>query len=287
MTGHTGFKDSWLARWLLDLGADVVGLALSPPTIPNLFSELGLEKDLSHNILNITCSPDIKDLILECQPEFVFHLAAQPIVRLSYENPLETWETNVYGTINILEGLRWLKNTCTAVMVTTDKVYKNKEWNYGYRECDQLGGIDPYSSSKAAAEIAIDSWRASFCGKLPNQTPYLRIASARAGNVIGGGDWSPHRIIPDTIRALKNKENIQVRNPNSTRPWQHVLETLNGYLTLAEALHGSTLFAQPYNFGPSMNSNRTVAELVNEILVHWPGRWTNNRIQMHLTKQAC
>jgi len=276
LTGHTGFKGSWLARWLLDLGADVTGFALPPSTEPNLFVQLGLEQDLNHNVLDISCSSDVKDLVHECRPEFVFHLAAQPLVRVGYENPLETWQANVGGTVNILEALRGLENPCSAVMVTTDKVYQNNEWNYGYRECDPLGGHDPYSSSKAAAELAIASWRDSFCGTLTHQNRYLRIASARAGNVIGGGDWSMNRIIPDAIRALKSDEDIYVRNPSSTRPWQHVLEPLDGYLSLARALHGSRLFTKAYNFGPSLKSNRTVADLVNEILLHWPGRWTDS-----------
>jgi CDP-glucose 4,6-dehydratase len=276
LTGHTGFKGSWLARWLLDLGADVTGLALSPSANPNLFTQLGLAQDLNHNILDISCLSDVKDLVHDSQPEFVFHLAAQPLVHRSYEDPLQTWQINVGGTINILEALRLLEKPCSAVMVTTDKVYQNNEWNYGYRECDPLGGHDPYSSSKAAAEIAIASWRASFCGSLPHQTPYLRIASARAGNVIGGGDWSINRIVPDAIRSLKRNADICLRNPSATRPWQHVLEPLDGYLSLAQALYHSGLFARAYNFGPTLNSNRTVVDLVTAILTHWPGRWTDS-----------
>lgn len=275
ITGHTGFKGSWLSRWLLDLGADVTGLSLPPTVEPNLFRQLSLEQELNHNILDIRCLTDVKKLVSGCQPDVVFHLAAQPIVRMSYELPLETWQTNVGGTINILEALRDLEKPCSVVMVTTDKVYQNNEWNYGYRECDPLGGHDPYSSSKAAAEIAIASWRSSFCGNSSHQTPHLRIASARAGNVIGGGDWSTDRILPDAIRALKDDIDICVRNPSATRPWQHVLEPLHGYLSLAKALDHSSLFTKAYNFGPTLDSNRSVSELVNTILTHWPGRWTD------------
>ena len=273
LTGHTGFKGSWLALWLLELGAQVTGLALPPDGEPNLFGQLGLAERLDHRIGDIRDADLLKQLVLETRPEVVLHLAAQPLVRLSYQEPAATWATNVMGTIHLLEALRTLDQPCTAVLITTDKVYLNNEWIYGYRENDPLGGHDPYSSSKAAAEIAIASWRASFCGTLPHQTPHLRVASARAGNVIGGGDWALDRIVPDAMRALGRGETIGVRNPGATRPWQHVLEPLGGYLRLAEAVRTSAELATAFNFGPQLEANRTVRELVEEALRHWPGGW--------------
>ena len=276
ITGHTGFKGSWLALWLLELGAEVTGLALPANSDPSLFSQLGLDQRLSHCEGDIRDATLLKNLVHDVQPEVVFHLAAQPLVRFSYQEPVETWSTNVMGTIHVLEALRQLNQPCNALMVTTDKVYRNNEWVYGYRETDQLGGHDPYSSSKAAAEIAISSWRSSFCGTLSFQTPYLKIASARAGNVIGGGDWAEDRIVPDAMRALSINDSIAVRNPNATRPWQHVLEPLSGYLCLAEALSKSADKAKAFNFGPHLEANRPVRELVEEALRHWPGTWENH-----------
>ena len=273
LTGHTGFKGSWLAFWLLELGAEVTGLALPAATEPSLFDQLGLEQRLDHRLGDIRDAGLLKELVLDTQPDVVLHLAAQPLVRLSYQEPVATWATNVMGTIHVLEALRLLEQPCSAVLITTDKVYRNNEWVYGYRENDPLGGHDPYSSSKAAAEIAIGSWRSSFCGNLPHQTPHLRVASARAGNVIGGGDWALDRIVPDAMRALSRGETIAVRNPAATRPWQHVLEPLGGYLCLAEALSASAEQAKPFNFGPQLEANRPVRELVEEALLHWPGSW--------------
>jgi CDP-glucose 4,6-dehydratase len=217
----------------------------------------------------------VAEQVAETRPEVVLHLAAQPLVRRSYAEPAATWAANVMGTIHVLEALRPLQEPCTAVLITTDKVYRNKEWLYGYRENDPLGGHDPYSSSKAAAELAIASWRASFCGTQPHQTPHLRIASARAGNVIGGGDWAADRIVPDAMRALGRGEAIGVRNPAATRPWQHVLEPLSGYLRLAERLTADASLAEAFNFGPPLEANRSVRELVEEALRHWPGRWSD------------
>jgi CDP-glucose 4,6-dehydratase len=280
LTGHTGFKGSWLALWLLELGAHVTGLALPPETTPNLFEQLALANRLDHRPGDIRDSRLLAELVSEIQPDVVLHLAAQPLVRHSYAEPVATWDTNVMGTIHLLEALRALQRPCTAVLITTDKVYRNNEWLYGYRENDPLGGHDPYSSSKAAAELAIASWRASFCGHGPHQTPHLRIASARAGNVIGGGDWAADRIVPDAIRALAAEQPIGVRNPRATRPWQHVLEPLGGYLLLAERLHGvadaasaDQRLASCFNFGPQLEANRSVRELVDEALCHWPGSW--------------
>ena len=273
LTGHTGFKGSWLALWLISLGADVSGLSLEPDPDQTLFKELELTNKLDHRVGDIRDLDVVRQTVSEVQPEVVFHLAAQPLVRLSYLDPLQTWSTNVMGSVNLMESLRSIDHTCSVVMVTTDKVYKNNEWIYGYRENDPLGGHDPYSSSKAAAEIAISSWRESFCGNALHQNPHLRIASARAGNVIGGGDWSLDRIVPDTIRALEKGAAICIRNPDSTRPWQHVLEPLGGYLRLAEVLSVSSEYASSFNFGPNLNSNRSVKDLVEEMLIYWPGQW--------------
>ena len=274
LTGHTGFKGSWLALWLLELGAELTGLALPPEPGPNLFEQLALADRMDHRIGDIRDGGLMRRLVSERLPEVVLHLAAQPLVRRSYAEPLATWETNVIGTLHLLEAVRPLEHPCTAVLITTDKVYRNNEWLYGYREIDPLGGHDPYSSSKAAAEIAIASWRSSFCGSLPHQTPHLRIASARAGNVIGGGDWAADRIVPDAMRALAAGQPIAVRNPAATRPWQHVLEPLGGYLLLAERLSQEQgTLASAFNFGPQLEANRSVRELVEQALLHWPGRW--------------
>jgi CDP-glucose 4,6-dehydratase len=278
LTGHTGFKGSWLLFLLQELGSQVWTYALQPESSQCLFSELFKARPSGeswhHQIGDLSDLVALKALVKESQPEIVLHLAAQPLVRRSYEDPLGTWTTNVMGSLHLLEALRSLNHPCGVVMVTTDKVYANKEWAYGYRELDQLGGHDPYSASKAGAEIAIASWRASFCGTAAHQTPYLRIATARAGNVIGGGDWAADRIVPDAIRSLSKGEPIPVRNPNATRPWQHVLEPLGGYLSLAEALASDLKPpCEAFNFGPSLSSNRSVGELVNTILDYWPGEW--------------
>jgi CDP-glucose 4,6-dehydratase len=272
LSGHTGFKGAWLAHWLLRLEARVHGFALEPPAQPALFDLLGLPGRLQHQIADVRDAAAVKQAVQDAQPDFVFHLAAQAILRTSYEQPEETYATNLMGTIHVLEALRQLRKPCAAVIVTTDKCYENREWIHGYREEDPLGGHDPYSSSKAAAEIAVGAWRRSFFAGHP-----VRIATARAGNVIGGGDWAKDRIFPDCIRALQANQPIPVRNKTATRPWQHVLEPLSGYLWLAARLsQPSTLnsqLASAFNFGPAHESNRTVAELVAEVLKHWPGRW--------------
>ena len=275
LTGHTGFKGSWLALWLYQLGAEVHGVGLAPDTNPSLFYQLDLAKKLSrHHLLDIRDSAALASLVVSCKPEVVLHLAAQPLVRRSYRDPLGTWATNVQGSLHLLEALKLLRHHCAVVMVTTDKVYENQEWDYGYRETDRLGGHDPYSASKAAAELAIASWRSSFCGPDSNQTPHLAIATARAGNVIGGGDWADDRIIPDAMRSLGAGEAISVRRPEATRPWQHVLEPLGGYLHLAEKLAaGEDAFSSAFNFGPALEANRSVLELVEAVLSHWPGSW--------------
>ena len=279
LSGHTGFKGAWLAEWLLGLGAKVHGFALPPPTSPSLFDQLGLVQRMRSEIGDVRDLSAVDRSIQAAQPDYVFHLAAQPLVRESYLSPVETYATNVQGTVHVLDALRRLKRPCAAVFVTTDKCYENREWFYGYREEDPLGGHDPYSSSKAAAEIAIQSFRRSFF-----QTSPVRIASARAGNVIGGGDWATDRIVPDCIRNLKQQRVISLRNPQSTRPWQHVLEPLSGYLLLATVLAGyedSSLNRHDprtaFNFGPGPEANRPVVDLVEELLKHWPGRWEDIR----------
>lgn len=276
LSGHTGFKGSWLALWLLYWGAQVEGYALDPELSggPSLFNSLGLADDLARDErADLADRARLTSRLQAFKPDVVFHLAAQPLVQHSYREPLLTWNANVIGTCHVLEGIRQLQHPCVAVMITTDKVYDNREWDHGYREGDPLGGHDPYSSSKAAAELAIASWRASFCGPLPHQSPQLRIASARAGNVIGGGDWAEQRIVPDAMRALIASQPIAVRSPAATRPWQHVLEPLGGYLLLAEQLSQETSLATSFNFGPDRLSNRSVRQLVEEILIHWPGSW--------------
>jgi CDP-glucose 4,6-dehydratase len=272
VTGHTGFKGAWLSEWLLTLGAEVTGYALEPDTDPSLFVQLGLADRLQHHVGDIRDAAAVRELVTAIQPRFVFHLAAQPLVRRSYRDAHYTWETNVMGTVNMLEALRRLEEPCAAVMVTTDKCYENREWLFGYRENDPLGGHDPYSSSKAGAELAISSWRSSFFeGGQP-----VRIASARAGNVIGGGDWAEDRIVPDSMRALARGEPIHVRNPSATRPWQHVLEPDSGYLALAAALAlapEDRRLESAFNIGPGEDANQPVRNLVEETLRQWPGRW--------------
>jgi CDP-glucose 4,6-dehydratase len=275
LSGHTGFKGAWLARWLLKLGARVHGFAQPPPTTPSVFAQLGIEQQIEHEIADLRDLDAVKSSIHRAQPHFVFHLAAQSLVRYSYAHAPETYATNIMGTVHVLEALRSLNLPCAAVMVTTDKCYENRELEYAYTEDDALGGYDPYSSSKAGAEIVIAAYRRSFLAQSP-----VRLASARAGNVIGGGDRALDRIVPDCIRALQRGEAIPVRNPRATRPWQHVLEPLSGYLWLAAALTRPEIVEQEqqklcsaFNFGPEKEANRNVGELVRELLKHWPGRW--------------
>jgi CDP-glucose 4,6-dehydratase len=284
VTGHTGFKGSWLCEWLLGLGAEVTGYSLPPPTQPALFEQLGLAGRLDHQEGDIRDATALAEAVGRAEPDFIFHLAAQSLVRESYRSPVGTYQTNVMGTIHLLEAARALKKRCAVLCVTTDKCYENREWLYGYREEDPLGGHDPYSSSKGAAEIAIAAWRRSFFAGHP-----ARVASARAGNVIGGGDWAADRIVPDCVRALQRSEPVAVRNPHATRPWQHVLEPLSGYLWLAARLYQpSTLnsqLASAFNFGPGHDANRSVRELVEEMLKHWPGHW-EDRSQRHAVHEA-
>ena len=275
ITGHTGFKGSWLTIWLLNLGAEVIGFSLDEEK-NCLFSKLKIKSDIFHNISDIRNIDALDKVIKICKPDIVFHLAAQPLVRIGYLKPLITWETNLMGTINLLNCLSKLEKKCIAIFVTTDKVYKNNEWIYGYREEDTLGGFDPYSASKAACEIAIASWRSSYLGKNKYQKENLLIASVRAGNIIAGGDWSMYRIMPDIVKSLLYKEVIKIRNPYSTRPWQHVLEPLSGYLSLAKAINdnpNNNNFLSSFNFGPNIESNRKVLDLVDYALKFWEGKY--------------
>lgn len=285
VTGHTGFKGAWLCEWLLALGAEVTGYALEPDTTPALFTQLGLASRLNHIVGDIRSADAVRQLVTSIRPDFVFHLAAQPLVRRSYRDATYTWESNVLGTVHLLDALRALDRSCAAVFVTTDKCYENKEWLWGYRENDPLGGHDPYSSSKAAAELAIASWRNSF---FSSGHP-VRIASARAGNVIGGGDWAEDRIVPDSIRALTRGESIHVRNPEATRPWQHVLDPLSGYLAIASEMHrrpNDMRLASAFNIGPGHEANQPVQRLVETALEHWPGTWTKE-ITSNAAHEAC
>ena len=271
VTGHTGFKGSWLSLWLNKLGAEVYGIGLPPEQTICLFNQLNLENLINHNTIDVRDFDSLSTLVHACKPDVVLHLAAQAFVRRSYIDPLETWNINLQGSLHLLASLQNVESNCAVVMITTDKVYKNNEWDYGYREEDQLGGYDPYSASKAALELAVASWRSSFCGSKPYQNPFLKVATARAGNVVGGGDWSKDRIIPDIVRALITKTPVKVRNPYSTRPWQHVLEPLSGYLLLAESLYSNQCTPSAYNFGPMISSNKSVDELVRQALLYWPG----------------
>lgn len=271
VTGHTGFKGSWLCEWLLALGAEVVGYALDPQPHETLYSQLDIENRISRDIRgDLSDRHFLTKSIADFAPEIILHLAAQPLVRLSYDIPVETFATNVMGTAYLLDAIRLAGRPCSVVAVTTDKCYENREWLHAYREEDAMGGHDPYSASKGAAEIVIASYRRSY---FPATGP-VKIASARAGNVIGGGDWAQDRIIPDCFRALSRGESIPVRNKIATRPWQHVLEPLSGYLWLAASLsENHPELASAFNFGPSLTSNRTVAELVAELLKHTGGKW--------------
>ncbi|MDF3820138.1 CDP-glucose 4,6-dehydratase [Leptospira sp. 96542] len=267
VTGHTGFKGAWLITWLKQLGAVVCGIGLNPVSNPSHFDVGKMGESISDLRIDIRNTSAIEKAILDFKPDFVFHLAAQALVRKSYLSPLETWETNVMGTLNILEALRKYDQPCSVVIITSDKCYDNVEWIWGYRENDLLGGPDPYSASKGAAEIAIKSHVKSY---FPKETSLVRIASARAGNVIGGGDWAEDRIIPDCVKAWSKNQSVDLRNPNATRPWQHVLEPLSGYLVLAVHLSiNPNLHGEPFNFGPPANQNHSVLELVRKMSEHW------------------
>ena len=266
VTGHTGFKGTWLTAWLLKLGANVVGFSKDIPTNPSMFIELGLENHIKHIIADIRDEKAITDLINYEKPDFVFHLAAQAIVSTSYKEPVDTITTNIVGTMNVMEALRKHKEPCIAIMITSDKCYENVEWIWGYRETDHLGGKDIYSGSKAGAEIVIKSYLHSFFHK---DHP-VKLAIGRAGNVIGGGDWAQDRIVVDCIRAWSEKRIVEIRSPQATRPWQHVLEPISGYLALGSAVaHKKELHGEAFNFGPRAEQNHTVVELLNDLAKKW------------------
>ena len=266
VTGHTGFKGSWITAWLLKLGAHVVGVSKNVPTQPAMFEELGLADRVKHIQADIRDLDAMGKLIRDEQPDFVFHLAAQAIVSTSYTDPVETMTTNVVGTMNILEALRTLEQPCVTVLITSDKCYDNVEWIWGYRETDRLGGKDIYSGSKGAAELVIKSYLHSF---FQNGHP-VRLAIGRAGNVIGGGDWAKDRMVADCMRAWSEGHRVEIRSPEATRPWQHVLEPLSGYLALGQALsQQQELHGEAFNFGPRAEQNHTVAELLRDLSHHW------------------
>lgn len=268
ITGHTGFKGSWLAIWLKLLGAKVIGYALNPPSDRGNFSACRLEDKLYADIRG-----DIRDydklsaVIKECRPEIIFHLAAQALVRTAYGHPKETYETNLMGSLNVLETVRQSPSVKTVIMITSDKCYENREQIWGYRETDRMGGYDPYSSSKGCAELMISSYRNSYFNPKEYKSHGKAVASVRAGNVIGGGDWSDNRLIPDCIRAIENNETVKIRNPLATRPWEHVLEPLSGYLKTGEMLiKRPETYATSFNFGPSPKANKTVMEVVKKLI---------------------
>lgn len=268
VTGHTGFKGSWLSIWLHEMGAEVVGVALDPYSDKDNYVLSGIGRKIKADLrADIRDGELLKRIFQEYRPEIVFHLAAQPLVRLSYEIPVETYATNVMGTINVMEAIRQTDSVRVGIMITTDKCYENKEQLWGYREDEPMGGYDPYSSSKGAAEIAIASWRRSFFNpKDYGQKHHVSLASVRAGNVIGGGDWALDRIIPDCVRALEADKPIEIRSPKAIRPWQHVLEPLGGYLLLAEKIwQEPTAYCEGWNFGPRMESVSTVWEVAKNL----------------------
>jgi CDP-glucose 4,6-dehydratase len=285
VTGHTGFKGAWLCEWLLALGAEVHGCAL-PPGAPALFAALDLGRRMDHRVVDIRDESALYAALDAIRPEFIFHLAAQSLVRMSYREPLATFATNVLGTAHLLESVRDLKLPCSIVVVTTDKCYENDGRPHRFREGDPLGGHDPYSASKAGAELVVGAYRDSF---FRDDEPSVALASARAGNVIGGGDWAEDRLVPDCMRALSAGNPIPVRNPDFTRPWQHVLDPLGGYLLLGTQLEAArenpavmARYAQAFNFGPAAEANRSVRDLVEEILRAWPGSWEAITLQKHL-----
>lgn len=273
LTGHTGFKGSWMSLWLQQMGADLFGYALPAPTQPALFDVANVAKGMNHCIGDVRNLNSITRFIRDVQPEVVIHMAAQPLVRLSYQNPVETFATNVMGTVHVIDASRQCESVKAIVNVTTDKCYANQEWEWAYRENDALGGHDPYSSSKACSELVSEAYRNSFL-----IDSNISLATARAGNVIGGGDWALDRLIPDTLRSLEKKEAVRIRNPNAIRPWQHVLEPLSGYLILAENLYKhKKMYSEAWNFGPNHDDSRPVSWVVEKLCSIWgeDGTWNS------------
>lgn len=272
ITGHTGFKGSWLCLWLHSLGAELTGFSLEAPTTPNMFDLCNIEKMTNTIIGDVRDLQHLKSSLSKSDPDIVFHMAAQPLVRASYDNPLETYETNTMGTVHLMEGIRELdqKKTRVVINITTDKCYENKEWIWGYRENESLGGYDPYSNSKACSELVTQAFRNSFFNPKTYETHQVAVATARAGNVIGGGDWATDRLIPDCFRAILKGYPITIRNPHATRPWQHVLEPLSGYKVLAENMYKKgPEYSGAWNFGPDEKSEQTVEWIVKKICEKW------------------
>lgn len=295
LTGHTGFKGGWLSLWLASMGAKVTGYALAPNTAPNFFEVTQVEAEIEQShIADIRDLEKLQKAMAEAQPEIVIHMAAQPLVRYSYANPVETYATNVMGTVHVLESIRALDCVRAVVVVTTDKCYENKEWAWGYRENEPMGGYDPYSNSKGCAELVTSAYRQSYFSPEKYAQHKVAIASARAGNVIGGGDWSEDRLIPDAIKAFESKQALIIRNPLATRPWQHVLEPLSGYLILAQALYEQgPRFDGGWNFGPRDEDARPVQDVINLLIKNWgsPASWQQNQSEQpheaHSLKLDC
>lgn len=270
VTGHTGFKGAWLCTWLLELGARVQGYALPPETDPNLFGVLGLDRELEHQLGDIRDFDAVSAAFRKGKPEVVLHMAAQPLVRESYRDPVATYDTNVMGTVHVLEACRMTDTVTVIVVVTSDKCYENREWVWGYRETDRLGGRDPYSSSKASAELVTAAYRASFFDRRSTSGAHVSVSTARAGNVIGGGDWTADRLVPDAIKSFAASQPLIVRNPTATRPWQHVIDPLRGYLLLCErAQRRADPITGAFNFGPADADIATTAELAGRLADEW------------------
>jgi CDP-glucose 4,6-dehydratase len=282
ITGHTGFKGSWLTIWLKKLGADITGFSKSVPTNPSLFETVNIEKDIKSIIGDIQNYELLKETIKKCQPEIIFHMAAQSLVIKSYSNPIETFSTNVMGTVNLLYAVKETKKPKIVINITSDKCYENNESLEGYTEDDPMGGYDPYSSSKGCAELITKSFRKSFFNS--DHENNIGLASVRAGNVIGGGDWAENRLIPDIIRSIKNKENVKIRNPKALRPWQHVLDPLNGYISLAEKLwDDQTKYSEGWNFGPEKNEVKPVSWIIEKFNEIWKNKinWVVDNNELH------
>ena len=282
ITGHTGFKGSWLTVWLKKLGSDIIGFSKSVPTTPSLYEILNIENDITSVIGDIQDYELVKETINKYEPEIVFHMAAQSLVIKSYSDPIETFSTNVMGTVNLLYAIKETKKPNVVVNVTSDKCYQNNESLKGYSEDDPMGGHDPYSSSKGCAELITKSFRNSFFNS--DDGKQIALASVRAGNVIGGGDWAENRLIPDIIRAIKNKESVKIRNPNALRPWQHVLDPLNGYMILAEKLwEEQNKYSEGWNFGPDKNEIKSVSWIIEKFNEFWKNKidWTIDKNELH------
>ena len=282
ITGHTGFKGSWLTIWLKKLGADITGFSKSVPTNPSLFETANIEKDIKSVVGDIQNYELLKETISKCEPEIIFHMAAQSLVIKSYSNPIETFSTNVMGTVNLLYAVKETKKAKIVINITSDKCYENNESLEGYSEEDPMGGHDPYSSSKGCAELITKSFRKSFFSS--DHENNIGLASVRAGNVIGGGDWAENRLIPDIIRSIKNKENVKIRNPKALRPWQHVLDPLNGYISLAEKLwDDQTKYSEGWNFGPEKNEVKPVSWIIEKFNELWKNKinWVVGNNELH------